>query len=330
MTQTFIRFFRNDKSKQPVKLNRRVITFLFCLLLSGFFWLLMTLSKDYTVSVSFPVKYVNVPADKVLSSELPEKIDMEISSRGFSLLFYKLRQITKTVSLDLKDARPLPVKNHYFLYTNNGVDKIRAQFANGIKVIKVQPDTIFLNYNKKITKRVPVKVDCDLTFADQYQLADSIQVNPSYITISGAVDVVEPVSFVIAQPLSMKGISKTEKVSVALYHDKKRGKIEYSTDKIELIIRVQKFTEASIGLPIEVENLPVGYSLKMFPDKVQVKYNVAFDNYEKINASGFRAVIDYKKIEEGDNKAKVQLVEYPKEIRAVKLNPEKVEYIIKK
>ncbi len=330
MTQTFIRFLKNDKSKQPVKLNRRVITFLFCLLLSSFFWLLMMLSKEYTISVSFPVNYVNVPADKVLSSELPEKIEMEISSRGFSLLFYKLRQITKAVSLDLKDARSLPAKNHYFLYTNNGVEKIRAQFANGIKVIKVQPDTIFLNYNKKITKRVPVKVDCDLTFADQYQLADSIQVSPSFVTISGAIDVIDNVSYVIAQPLALKGVNKTEKVRVALYHDKKRGKIEYSTEKIDVTIRVQKFTEASVELPIEVEHLPAGYSLKMFPDKVQVKYNVAFDNYEKINASGFRAIVDFSKIQEGDNKAKVQLIEFPEEVRAVKLNPEKVEYIIKK
>ena len=147
---------------------------------------------------------------------------------------------------------------------------------------------------------------------------------------SGAIDVIDNVSYVVAQPLALKGINKTEKVRVLLYHDKKRGKIEYSTEKIDVTIRVQKFTEASVELPILVENLPAGYSLKMFPDKVQVKYNVAFDNYEKINASGFRAIIDFSKIQEGDNKVKVQLVEFPEEIRAVKLNPEKVEYIIKK
>jgi hypothetical protein len=61
-----------------------------------------------------------------------------------------------------------------------------------------------------------------------------------------------------------------------------------------------------------------------------VKYNVAFDNYEKINSSMFRAIVDYKKIEPGSNKLKVQLVKYPQEIKAVKINPEKVEYIIKK
>jgi len=76
--------------------------------------------------------------------------------------------------------------------------------------------------------------------------------------------------------------------------------------------------------------LPAGYGLKTFPDKVSVKYNVAFNDYGKINALQFRAVVDYEKIEPGNNNLKVHLVKYPLEVRSIKLNPEKVEYIIRK
>jgi hypothetical protein len=61
-----------------------------------------------------------------------------------------------------------------------------------------------------------------------------------------------------------------------------------------------------------------------------VKYNVAFDSYDKISADQFRAIIDYKKAEPNSNKLKIILEKHPQEIRAIKLNPEKVEYILKK
>ena len=78
--------FKNTASedgKEKVRLNRRVATFLACLALSVLFWLLMNLSKEYTIVVSYPAEYVNIPTDKVISNLLPNNIDLEIKARGF-------------------------------------------------------------------------------------------------------------------------------------------------------------------------------------------------------------------------------------------------------
>src|ERR1043165_1817825 len=78
--------------REGFRLNRRVVSFLFCVLLSLFFWLLMALSKDYKISASFPVDYVNFPEDKLIANHLPETIDLQLHSSGFNLMMYKLRQ----------------------------------------------------------------------------------------------------------------------------------------------------------------------------------------------------------------------------------------------
>ncbi len=330
MKKSLLSIFKSADSNVPVKLNKKLITFFMCILLAMFFWLLMNLSKDYTITVSFPARYTHLPQDKVLANRLPEHIDMEITARGFNLLFYKLKNNVNEVAIDLKDAKPLISKNHYYLLTNSRLDKIKAQISSTIRIVRILPDTIFLNYNKKISKRVPVKSNCSFGFDNQFQLVDTVTLLPSMVEVSGAADLIDEISEVETESLVLKNINKSQTVNVAVLKNKELELVEIKPSKIQLRINVQKYTEASIDLPIEVENLPAGYVLKTFPDKVQVKYNVAFNDYDKINASLFKAVVDYSKIDPASDHAKVVLVKYPSIARAMKINPEKVEYIIKK
>lgn len=323
---------KNSKSadKASLRFNRRMVTFFICVLVSVFFWLLMSLSKEYTITVSFPVNYINLPKDKVLSNTLPESIDIEIKSSGFNLLKYKLKRQRDIVSIDIKDAKSLSSRNHYFLLTNSKVDKITSQFSNDIKILRIEPDSIFLNFNKKITKSVPVKAKLNLSFESQFQQADSVKLTPSFITISGASDIIEKIKEVETVSMNIKNISSSVSVKLAISMTADLKFVECSPASIQAQVNVTKFTEGNIDLPIEVDNLPARFGLKTFPDKISIKYIVAFENYEKINPSQFRAVVDYKKIEPGNNKLKVQIVKYPSEVHSIKISPEKVEFIIRK
>lgn len=290
----------------------------------------MSLSKEYTIELNFPVTYINSPIDKVVSNRLPETIDIEIKSSGFKLLIYKLRQKNESLFIDIKDAQALPLKNHYFLLTNSRVDKITSQFSNDIKIIKIYPDTIFLDFSKKISKIVPVKANFKVAFDKTNLSTDSIILSPAVVRISGTADQIAKITYVETEPLSLKNSSDSLSLKLNILKTPELKLLEFSPQTVQAVIRVTKYTEASIDLPIEVENLPTGFGLKIFPDKVSIKYNVAFQNYEKINALQFRAVVNYAKIEPSSNKLKIQLVKCPSEIRSVKMDPEKVEFIIRK
>ncbi len=289
----------------------------------------MSLSKEYTIELSVPVNYINLPTDKVIANNLSETIEIEIKSSGFNLLIYKLKQNKEVVSIDIKNLKPLTIKNHYYLLTNSKIDKITAQFDD-IKVIKIYPDTIFLNFNKKVTKTVPVKANLKIDFDKLYQQSDSIKLSPAFIEISGAADLIDKIKYLETEPMYLKNITDSLSLKLNILKTPELKLIDLSQLTVQATINVTKYTEAIIELPIGVENLPTGYGLKLFPDKVSVKYNVAFQNYEKINPLQFRAVVNYLKIEPGSNKLKIQLLKFPPEVRAIKMNPEKVEYIIRK
>ena len=330
MKSPLLKKINKSAEKASIRFNKRMITFFTCVLVSAFFWLLMSLSKDYSITVSFPVSYINLPKDKVLSNSLPESIDIEIKSSGLNLLKYKFKRQKDTVLIDIKDARSLSSRNHYYLLTNSKTDKITNQFNNEIRILKIEPDSILLNFNKKISKRIPVVAKLNLSFESQYQQSDSIKLTPSFITISGASDIIEKINEVVTVPMNIKNINSSVSVKLAIATSEDLKFVECSQSTIQAQINVTKFTEGNIELPIEVDNLPAGFGLKTFPDKISVKYIVAFENYEKINSLQFRAVVDYKKIESGNNKLKVQIVKSPSEVHSIKVSPEKVEYIIRK
>jgi YbbR domain-containing protein len=150
------------------------------------------------------------------------------------------------------------------------------------------------------------------------------------IRISGAADKVDKITYVETEPLNIKNSSDSLTVKLNILKTPELKLVELFPQAVNATIYITKYTEASIDLPIEIENLPASFGLKIFPDKVSIKYHVAFQNYEKINALQFRAVVNYAKMEPGSNKLKIQLVKYPAEISSVTLDPEKVEYIIRK
>jgi YbbR domain-containing protein len=290
----------------------------------------MSLSKDYTVTMSFPVQYINLRSNEILANNFSETIDIEVKTKGFRLLLDKFKSHHDTVLIDIKYANPLWVKNHYYLLTNSRVDKITSQLGNTFKIIKINPDTIFLDFNKKITKRVPVKTKLVLNFDSQYQLADSVLLNPAFINISGATDIISKINFVETVPINLKKINRSMSVKAAILKTADLKMIDINPTSVQAKIKVTKYTEGTVELPIEIANLPSGYSLKTFPDKISVKYNVAFEKFGSINPMQFKAVVDYKKIESGSNKLKILLIKHPAGITNLKLSTEKVEYIIRK
>jgi len=321
---------KNEKKRKSLKLNRKFVVFVLCLLIAVFFWFLMTLSKEYSVTFTFPVTYSNLPKDKVLSDQLPKSIDIEVRAKGFNILIYKLKSSQKQLFIDVRSAKPTAQKNNFYILTNSEIEKIKNQFSASIGLVKIKPDTIYLNYNKKETKVVPVLHHIKLNFNKQFQLVDSIKIIPSLVQISGAADVIKNITFIETTPIEINDISKSMQLNLEVKKDEKTEKIEVSPAVIKAQVNVAKYTEATVTVPVETQNVPSGYTLKTFPDNVVIKYNVAFEDYEKVQASQFKLAVDYKKIDAAGSKLKLQLIDFPKQAKSVKIDPEKVEYIIRK
>ena len=74
---------------QP-RLNRRSVAFVLCVLLSGLFWLLTSLSKEYVDEVDIPVAYRNLPDNLLIANEPTILVRAKVKGLGFDLLWHWL------------------------------------------------------------------------------------------------------------------------------------------------------------------------------------------------------------------------------------------------
>ena len=82
-------------------LNRKVTTFLLCLVIASFFWLINALNGNYTKTITVPLKFINLPSDRVLANELPKSFNVDIKATGIKLLFLTLKENLNEATIDL-------------------------------------------------------------------------------------------------------------------------------------------------------------------------------------------------------------------------------------
>ena len=70
-------------------LNKEFLIFLFFLLLSGAFWLMMALNETYEEELKVPVRLVGMPRNAVMTDEPADTVKVTVRDKGFTLVTYK-------------------------------------------------------------------------------------------------------------------------------------------------------------------------------------------------------------------------------------------------
>ena len=77
--------------------------------------------------------------------------------------------------------------------------------------------------------------------------------------------------------------------------------------------------------------MPDSIAVKTFPKKVKVFYQVGLTNFNKVNVGSFKVVCDYNNsLSNNLNYLIPKVVVKPRFVSSVKINPNKIEYLIQK
>lgn len=134
--------------------NKEFLLFMFFLVISGAFWLLMTLNESYEQEIAFPVHITNVPKDIMLTSDEVDTVRVTVHDKGTQLISY------------LYDEKARHLKVNFRNYDRgNGTGFIPAadlqkfvqqRLPQSAKVLSVKGDGLHIYYNTGASKRVPV------------------------------------------------------------------------------------------------------------------------------------------------------------------------------
>lgn len=331
MDTSYLKFVRKYFNRDKLKLDRKVIIFLFFTLVSAIFWFLNALSKDYTTEIEYPVKYINLPEDKVLVDELPVRMTLKVNAYGFILLKYKFSLNLEPVIVDVAN---LPLKNfqgqksRYYVLTSFIKDRIGTDLEDDVKIMDIKPDSLIFHFSTVIKKRVPVVADIDMAFEQQFMQCGKVVSIPDSIDISGPQTIVDTITRITTEHLDLGTLDKTTRRNVAC--NRIEG-INISEKRVVVEIPVEKFTEKKVNVPVKIKNLPLGTSIMVYPKEVTVSCMVGLSQFDKLSAADFVAEIDYNSTKDNiSNKMQVALRSQPPHVKTAKIWPKSVEYIIEK
>jgi len=260
--------------------RKNLLVFAVCMLISALLWVLMAFNSFYTKEIFAPIRYINLPENKILPDKLPSEAEIEISGSGYQLFSYRLRPKQAEAIID---GRNIGFKGEKgFISTFHAIDYFNRQHGN-VKALNVKPDTVFLQFINRGFKMVPVVVHSFLDFAPDFNLRDSLVIRPDSIQITGSIEAIARIDRVETQSLIAQELNKSATYSLKL----KESTSEVAYAPSEVAVNVDRFSEARIAVPVKDSR---GRTTE--PRIAKLAFQVAFSHYNKIKASDFAITLD--------------------------------------
>lgn len=320
----------DEQGATPLRFNKQISVFLVCLLIAIVFWLLMSLSRSYSTSIVFPVKYTHLPDRKLVVNELPEQITVQLKTSGFRIIYYGFRRQPDPINIDLasgisgsgrlRDAAAIP--------TRNFAADFSRQLGAEVEVLGFDPDTILVLFSDKVTKKVPVQTNLFIQLDRQFDTVSAPFTVPDSVLVSGPPSALRKIRKVVTRKIEKSGVKTNLDFSVEL---EDVPLVEFDPPAVQVKVNVEKFTEGMQEVPVHAVNVPAGYVLKMFPERVTVRYQVALSKFKSVNLQQFDIVADASSLPDADiSILPLRVIAQPGMVRAVSVVPSEVEFILRK
>ena len=181
---------------------------------------------------------------------------------------------------------------------------------------------IILNMEQLDSVRVKVIPNVDLTYEKQYNRLGKIQLTPDSVTIFGPKNKISSIDNIHTEKLTLRNVNQNIDTDLPLKFD---DMLNADYKDVNVKIFVEKYTEAVANVPITNNSKE---KLRLFPDKVKIKYIVSLTDYNIIKENSFKVNIDTADIKADNNFLPIYLTDYPNNTRIINIEPKEVEYII--
>jgi hypothetical protein len=144
-------------------LNRDVAVFVFFLFLSFLFWYFNSLGKEIETDIRYPVKFINLPKQKVITEESSVRLDLYLKGPGYSILKLKISSNKTPVVIDISKVTykrvPGSKTPDYFIITSALSKSLSVQLRSECEVTSIKPDTLFFTFEELTLKSDKLKAD---------------------------------------------------------------------------------------------------------------------------------------------------------------------------
>ncbi len=214
------------------------------------FWLFRALNKSHSALISYPIEFVFNVDSTVVMNPLPTTIKIDVSSGGWNLFRRTLIFSIDPIQVELDNPSEVNFLTQSFL------SPIVEDQLKGLTINYIVTDTLFLSIERKITKRMILKVDSlSLPLEEDYQLMSNITIQPDHVVLTGPKSIINSFESDFYITLDENNIDEdfNGRVEVPIVFE---DLIQSDPSEVNVSFEVEKFKNVKIGVPIILQNFP--------------------------------------------------------------------------
>lgn len=306
------------------KTSRKAFVFLFFVIISAGFWLLQTLNETYDSVLNMPLQLTDVPEDVVITTDLPEELQVTVRDKGTALLRYTFG-LGEGVSVSFRDYDDGNASGHAIITHTDVQKQLAALLEPSSRIMLMRPDTLEFFYTRGKQKRVPVAFRGNITPNPLYYLAE-VTCTPDSVTVWAEERLLDSLQLIYTAMTVLTDLSETKTFEVPLATQ--RG-VKLEPAVISLTALVDVYTEKQVEVPIIGTNFPGGHTLRTFPATAIISFRVGARNFKNIKAENFVLTATYEELLAlPDSILQLHLRSVPEGVSQVRIQPESVQFLI--
>ena len=253
------------------------------LVLAVFVWMYVRTEAKPLQIFSVPLELQGLPDDVALAGDVLDSVAVRVRAPDTTL-----RSLTPgrfRARITLVGARPGNL--------SIPLTKEIVSAPLGVEVVRVDPPTLSLRVERRVTREVPVvaRITGEPSPGFEY---DGYTLSPDRVTVRGPEGVTMQVREVVAEEVTMEGRAESFEVVVGIVPDHNGARVVGDgTVQLRVNITPQRVTQVYTGIPLEPNDLgEFDYRLSYQPDSVTVVLEGTRANLASITAENIRVVLD--------------------------------------
>jgi YbbR domain-containing protein len=286
-------------------------------------WTVVNMKEHFVVSLRAPVEVYDIPDGWAVSTPLPPTLEVKLRGEGWPLAGVMLGRSPRfRFSMN---GRPGGTR---VFQRADVADQIAL--PEGVVLIDLKPDSLRVDLDRAVRKRVPIDLHIIPTFRDGYGQVGPMSVSPDSVTVTGAESVLRGIRSWKTERAAFDDLKSPveERIPLApagLYA------VVLSVTEVKVSINVEPFAERILaGLPVEAKDLPGDREILFLPPRIDVTVRAGIKQLAALQRGDLKATASYTHIL-ADSTGTVQVdVDCPQGVQLVARQPERVQYVVRK
>lgn len=305
--------------------TKEVLVFLSFTTLSALFWLVSVSQEEFETTLRVPLVVKNIPDSTMLTSDLPEYLQVVVKDKGFDLINVGGARRYLPVVIDYNDYT---IQQGAFNVTSATLhEAVKKTLLASHQIVSMSPSTMRIHVSNAEARTLDVVLQATFSPASNCILTGAITYSPATIQVVAPPHLLEGVTSINTRYTRIVDLTDTLEMSLGL--EPIEG-VKFLTKEIQVTVPVEEFTEKTIDVPIRAVGLPSRLQLRTFPARATIVCNVGLSNFPHLTDTAIFVGVDYAKrrAQNPADKLAVDLIRIPPYVRNVRLFPDSVEYII--